>query len=81
MTVALFIAIWLAIGAIGSFLTLWFWWRDELEITVAEVLIGACISILGPINLLVGILFFVAWALKRVLPHGLFGVVVAERRQ
>lgn len=81
MTVALFIAAWLAIGAMGSFLTLWFWWRDELEITVAEVLIGAGISILGPINLLVGILFFAVWALKRALPHGVFGVVVAERRK
>jgi hypothetical protein len=81
MESALIIATWVAMGVVGSWLTLWFWWRDLTSLDVGDALLGAVMVILGPINLAVGTFLFACWAVKRALPKGTLNVTLAERRQ
>lgn len=63
MEYILFALIWWAVGAIGSALTLEFYFRrDGLDIKVADIVMGGLIAITGPVALGVGIAFTV-WVL------------------
>lgn len=75
MEILAFIAVWYASGLLGSFLALNYWWRRNrecpLDIDVGDILFGSFLAIFGPVNLLVGALFFASWV---------FGCLVDTRR-
>lgn len=59
------IVAWFASGLVGSFLVLNYGWRLNrnypLDIDVGDILAGLVAALAGPINLLIGIVFFIAW--------------------
>lgn len=64
MILALLALAWYAVGALGSFLTLWFWWREELDVDGGDVILAGLLAFTGPINLAVGSIFFLMWAFR-----------------
>lgn len=81
MEVALFIVAWLAVGALGSFLTFWFWWRDQLDLTTSELPVAGLVALSGPIGLGVGIVFTCVSLIRRLrFVRDMRSVVIAARR-
>lgn len=70
MTTALIVVAWLLIGAAGSALALEFGLRRgsyPLDVDVGGIIVGAFMSLLGPVNFFVGAFFFVGWAFSRTV--------------
>lgn len=74
MEVLLFVLAWLASGALGAFLTLFFFWRTDLDVTWGEVPPAVFLTFVGPIGLICGVvlsgatLISVLWG-RYAAPH------------
>lgn len=68
---ATLVACWLMTGVFGSWLFLNYWWRQNrsypMDVLIGDVAFGAFIALAGPVNLGVGIIFFLAWVLSGVV--------------
>lgn len=51
---------WYASGMAGSWLVLEFSFREDFDITVGDVFVGILMAIFGPINLLAGLVGYLA---------------------
>lgn len=67
----LFLAAWYAAGLLGSYLSLEFLFRrnrdQPLDIEVGDVVAGLFLALAGPINLIVGIIFLIAYLVGGVI--------------
>jgi hypothetical protein len=69
MTIVVGLAGWYLLGLAGSALSLEFCFRRgswPMPITVGDIVFGAFMALTGPISLVVGMLFFIGWAMKAV---------------
>ena len=67
MLVAALVIGWYVFGLAGSALVLEFSWRRSrsfpLDIDVGDIVFGCVMAILGPMNFLIGFVFFIVWAI------------------
>ena len=65
MTAATVIAVWLALGVLGSALALEFCFRRNrnhpTDVEVGDILFGIVVAVFGPINFAVGCFFAIEW--------------------
>ena len=68
MTVLIGFLLWYGLGAIGSYLVCEFFYRRNadmsIDIDVGTLIFSGFMALLGPLNLIVGIISFIAWAFR-----------------
>lgn len=70
LLVAIFLVAWVVSGAAGSILTIeFFFLRGErpMDVRVRDLPLFAALALVGPLNFLVGLCFYIGWLSQRAI--------------